>query len=142
SSRCASTSGTRRASPCIPRSPKCPRPARCISPIPTPRPGIRRIDALLFVEGAGPGAVLFAGAVGELEAVGAEEIALALREVSGAAGLAVAVEIAERGRQADQRKPAFRTRRYDVSQRNMGIFHDLHEVGDHEQVRRLALGVG
>ena len=56
------------------------------------KPAITRAELLLLA----PGAVEIAFRIKPLEAVGAEEIALGLDEIGGAAGLAVAVEIGER----------------------------------------------
>ncbi len=59
------------------------------------------VDWCLLAQRGGPGAVEIAAAALDLEAMGAEEVALALGEIGRALGLTVAVEIAERRREAE-----------------------------------------
>jgi hypothetical protein len=72
----------------VPSSPRC---FRNGSPL-LPFHGRRR----QVLSAAAPGAVEVAFRVQALEAVGAEEIALGLDEIGGAAGLAIAVEVSQR----------------------------------------------
>ncbi len=73
------------------------------------------------VEAAAPRAVVGIGAIDAVEAVGAEEVALGLDHVGGAAAAAVAVEVAECRGQRRRRQAAEHGRRNDAAQCPVGF---------------------
>ena len=67
------------------------------------------------VQPRAPRAMMAVGAVEAVEAVGAEEVALGLDDIRGAAATAIAVEIAERRGKRGNRQAMQRRRRDDAA---------------------------
>ena len=79
---------------------------------------------ILLAQCRRPGAVQVITAPFDFEAVGAEEVALALDQVGGALSLSVAVEIAQRCREADHREFADGGSCHHLAQARMGVLED------------------